>query len=85
MSFGDSAGAETHNFFVNGVRVATFPTLSTGQNGFNPTPPLPVAGRMTINNRPIVAAGDVYAPHTNGIIVVSETALPIAGVTFFVS
>jgi uncharacterized Zn-binding protein involved in type VI secretion len=75
LSGGDASGPETHNVRINGRRITTLGTLSTGQNGFNPSPAIAGSTFVTINGIPIVLVGGLYAPHSNGVVVQQESAL----------
>ncbi len=75
LSAGDSSGPESHTVLVNGVPVVTLGSLSTGQNGFAPSPAIEGSASVFVNGKPVVRAGDKYAPHSNGLIVIQETAL----------
>lgn len=75
LSGGDSSGKEAHNVRAGGKRITTALTLSTGQNGFNPSLPAESLPTVRINGVPIVLEGYAYAPHTNGVTVQTETAL----------
>ena len=82
LSGGDSSGKETHTVTVNGVPFATINQLSSGQNGFNPSPTLMGSSLVRINNVPIVLAGSVYLIHFSGPVGQVEVAV---GTSFPVS
>ena len=72
------SGPETHAVFVNGQRVTTVGTLSTGANGYNPSPAIQGSATVRINGVPVVRNGDLYAPHTNGTSVIQESAAGVS-------
>ena len=77
ISCGDTHGAGFVGFRLNGVPIALQGQLSSGSDGYNPSPALEGEANFRVNGTPVVRSGHAYADHTRGDSVHSgRTAAP---------
>lgn len=76
---GDFHALGSPNVKSSGRDVAIVGSPTTGHNGFPPTVAAPISTRIPtvfVNGVPVIIAGDLYIPHTNGKKFHTDIATP---------